>query len=210
MGRRGMWLLVGTVGALVALLGDARPALAHCDTLDGPVMASARAAFDKGNITPVLKWIRPQDEGEIRTAFASALKVRTQGQEARQLADTWFFETLVRLHRVGENAPYAGLKPAGAELGPAVEGADKALETGSVDALVKLVTDDVAAGIRERFKHAYGTKKHAEDSVTAGRAYVAAYIEYVHFVERLHADGPAGHGSGEGTAPHSVHPKEGP
>jgi hypothetical protein len=212
MKRKGTWFLAGAISAASVVLGGARPALAHCDTLDGPVVASARAAFAKGEVTPVLKWVRPQDEGEIHSAFASVLKVRAQGSEARQLADTWFFETLVRLHRAGEGAPYTGLKAAGAELGPAVEGADRALETGSVDALVKLVTDDAAASIRERFKHAYGARKHAEDSVAAGRAYVAAYVEYVHFVERLHVDAtePAGHGSGDEPTPHSGHGKEAP
>ena len=46
-----------------------RLADAHCDTLDGPVVTTARAALAKGNVTPVLKWVRKADEGEIRAAF---------------------------------------------------------------------------------------------------------------------------------------------
>ena len=87
--------------------------LAHCDTMDGPVIAAARVALEKGDVLPVLKWIRPEDEQEIRAAFSRTISVRAGGPEARALADTWFFETLVRVHRAGEGAPYAGLAPAG-------------------------------------------------------------------------------------------------
>ena len=90
-----------------------RPALAHCDTLDGPVVKDARAALDAKDLTPVLKWVEYEKEGEIREAFQHALAVRALGPEARALADRFFFETLVRVHREGEGAPYTGLKPEG-------------------------------------------------------------------------------------------------
>ncbi len=189
MGEKRRWRPVFQaviVSALLTLASGA--ALAHCDTLDGPVVAAARVALEKGDVTPVLKWVRARDEAEIRSAFARALAVRRQGPDARELADQFFFETLVRLHRSGEGAPYAGLKPAGTDLGPAVAGADAALARGSVDALVKLVTQDAAEGVRQRFRRALDLKRRAEESVAAGREFVAAYVEYVHYVERLHQD----------------------
>jgi len=163
-------------------------AIAHCDTLDGPVVTAARAALEEGDVTPVLKWVKPEHEGEIEAAFKKTLAVRAKGPEAKELADSYFFETLVRVHRAGEGAPYTGLKPAGAEPGPAVAGADKALETGNIDSLVGLVTEEVSAGIHKRFHHALEAKKHADESVTAGREFVEAYVEFVHYVERLHND----------------------
>src|SRR5512138_2915043 len=87
-----------------------RPAAAHCDTMGGPVIADAKVALAKGDLTPVLKWVKPENEPEVRTAFTQTLKVRAQGPEARELADRYFFETLVRIHRAGEGAPYTGLK----------------------------------------------------------------------------------------------------
>lgn len=161
---------------------------AHCDTLNGPVVQAARLALEKGDVTPVLKWVKKEHEQEIRAAFKQTLAVRAQGPAARELADRYFFETLVRLHRAGEGAPYSGLKPAGTDLGPAVPAADQALESESVDALVKLLTDEVAGGVRRRFAYALETKKGAEASVEAGRRFVEAYVEYMHYVERLHAD----------------------
>jgi len=68
-----------------------------------------------------------------------------------------------------------------------VVGADRALETGSVDELAHLVTDAATEGIRERFGHARELKKHADHNVDAGRDYVAAYVEYVHYVEGVYA-----------------------
>ncbi len=166
----------------------ARDAASHCDTLDGPVVNTARVALDKGDVTPVLKWVKPRFEGEIRAAFARTLAVRKGGSEARELADGYFVETLVRIHREGEGAPYTGLKPAGAELGPAVVATDRALETGSVAELIRLVTAAADRGLRERFAHVLAAKKHADQSVAAGREYVEAYVDFVHYAERLSLD----------------------
>lgn len=161
---------------------------AHCDTMDGPVVTEARTALEKNDVTPVLKWVRKEDEPEVREAFAKAVAVRTKDAEARDLADRYFFETLVRLHRASEGEPYTGLKPSGTKLGPAVEGADRALETGQVDGLIKLVTEEIAKGIRKRFEQAMESKKHASESVEAGREFVRAYVEFVHYVDRLFLD----------------------
>ena len=178
--------------AMSLLVLAPRMAGAHCDSLTGPVVGTARVALEKGDVTPVLKWVTKENEPEIRAAFARTLAVRGKGTEARELADTYFFETLVRLHRAGEGAPYTGLKPAGTDLGPVVVGADKALEAGSAEALVNLVTGGVAAGIRERFTRAATARKHADESIEAGREYVEAYVEYVHYVERIHSDAAGG------------------
>ena len=99
----------------------------------------------------------------------------------------YFFETLVRIHREVEGAAYTGLKPAGT-LEPPIAAADRALDSGAVDGLVKAVTDHIAAGLRERFDHTMETKKHADESIEAGREYVAAYVEFIRYVERLHVD----------------------
>lgn len=177
-------------------------ALAHCDTMDGPVVKAAQKALEERNVNLVLLWVHKPDEAEIKQAFDRALTVRELGEKAKELADQYFFETLVRVHRAGEGAPFTGLKPTGTDLGPAIEEADKALENGSVDKLVKLVTDEAAAGIRERFAQAREKKAHAGHNVEAGREFVAAYVEYVHYAEGLHqaAEGAgAHHAEGQGT-----------
>jgi len=160
-------------------------AKAHCDTLDGPVVETARQALASGDVTPLLKWISIKDEPLIRTAFHNTMEVRKLGGKAQELADMYFFETLVRIHREGEGASYTGLK-AGSEIDPAVALADKALETGSVGKLTSVLIDAAAKGIRERFNRALETKKHADESVSAGREFVEAYVAFTHYVENLH------------------------
>src|SRR5512144_1019531 len=172
--------------ALTAVILLSSRAAAHCDTMDGPVVAAAKLALKAGDVTPVLKWVRKADEPNVRVAFEHALRVRTLSPEARDVADNYFFETLVRLHRAGEGEAYTGLKPAGTEVEPGIALADKALESGSVDELVKQVTAEVAGGIRQRFARAQETRKQAEQSLEAGRQYVAAYVEFIHFVENMH------------------------
>lgn len=159
---------------------------AHCDTLDGPVVAAARKALTSGDVTPVLKWVADDDEQMIRSAFQKTLEVRQLGTQARDLADMYFFETLVRIHRAGEGAPYTGLK-LGTNIDPAVALADKALESGSVDKLVNILSDATAKGIRERFHRALKAKKHADESVAAGREFVESYVIFTHYVEGLHS-----------------------
>ncbi|MGD2271741.1 MAG: DUF6448 family protein [Desulfobacterales bacterium] len=161
-------------------------ARAHCDTLDGPVVETARKALAAGDVTPVLKWVSSEDEQLIRTAFQNTMEVRKLGGQAQTLADMYFFETLVRIHRAGEGAAYTGLKP-GAVVDPAIVMADNALEGGSVDKLVGVLTDATAKGIRERFHRALETRQHAAESIAAGREFVEAYVIFTHYVEELHA-----------------------
>lgn len=176
------FVVTAVLGAILA----ARPVLAHCDTADGPVVAAAKVALGKGDITPVLKWVKPEAESEIRAAFARALAVRQKGPDAQALADQFFFENLVRIHRAGEGAPYTGILPAGTPVEPAIALADQSLESDNADKLVKAITHHVEEGIRERFARAAAAKKQADASVAAGREFVEAYVEFTHYVERLH------------------------
>jgi hypothetical protein len=174
-----------TLCVTVALVTMGKDVFAHCDTLDGPVVKEAQLALEKGDVTGLLKWVRKEHEQEIRDAFARSLAVRVKGREARELADRFFFETLVRVHRAGEGAPYTGLKPSGT-VEAAIAAADKALQAGSVDELAEKIGNAVGNEIKKRFVEVSEKKKHAEDSVEAGREFVEAYVQYVHFIEGIH------------------------
>ena len=55
-------LLVTTaisMGVMIAAFTS--PALAHCDSMDGPVVADAQRAIAAKDVTPVLKWIPAAD-----------------------------------------------------------------------------------------------------------------------------------------------------
>jgi uncharacterized protein DUF6448 len=76
--------------------------------------------------------------------------VRKAGGEARDLADMYFFETLVRVHRAGEGAGYTGLKPAG-HVEPPVAAADAAIENGKLQGLAKVIFDRTEKGLHDPF-----------------------------------------------------------
>jgi hypothetical protein len=198
--------------ALAALCLSSPAALfAHCDGLDGPVVTAARQALAASNVNLVLIWVQPAQEPELRQTFAHCLAVRALGPEARELADHFFFETLVRIHRAGEGASYTGLKPAGRDIGPAIPAADRALETGEIAPLAKLLNTAVHEGLEHRFQAVVGARKYAADDVSAGRLFVAAYVDFIHFVERLHADAiasSAGHFAHEDPATPQVSHQE--
>ena len=164
----------------------AAPAAAHCDGIDGPVVAAARQALEAGDPNPVLIWVQPDDEGAVREALREATAVRRLGPEAREMADRYFFETLVRLHRAGEGAPYTGLQAAGRDLGPAIPLADRAVASGSDREIASFVAEEAAKGVHERFEDLQRKRRFDPGDIRAGREYVASYVAFVHFVEGLH------------------------
>ena len=184
------------IRVLVAALAlSAAPAFAHCDGLDGPVVGAARHAIATGNVNHVLVWVPAKDAPAIGDAFRMTREVRKLGPDAQRVADNYFFETLVRVHRAGEGEAFTGLKPAGRDLGPAIPAADKALESGDPKAVEELLTETVRHSLHGRFEAAAAKKPYARDDVAAGREYVAAYVEYIHAVERMYeAAGTPAHG----------------
>jgi hypothetical protein len=172
--------------ALLALsLGWGLAARAHCDTLDGPVVAAARKALDSGNVNLVLTWVQKKDEKEIRNQFHKTVAVRKGGGPAKELADMYFFETLVRVHRAGEGAGYTGLKPSGAIEAP-IAAADRSLESGKLQEVAQLILKRMEQGLHRHFDEVMKKSQYRPDDVAAGRAFASAYVEYTHYVERLY------------------------
>ena len=159
----------------------------HCDTRDGPVITAARMALETGNVNLALIWIPESAESELKEAFEKVTRVRKTSAEAQELADEWFFETTVRLHRAGEGAPYTGLKPAGLDWGPAVPRAEKAIETGDATDAIGFILHTIEEDLQQRFKRVMSWKNYDVDDVKAGREFVQAYIEFVVYSHHLYA-----------------------
>lgn len=198
MMKTSAWLGLLTTAMLIGPMEVA----AHCDSLDGPVVQAAIQALETGDLAHVLIWVQPDDEPEIREAFQRTLSVRDRGSDARELADRWFFETVVRIHRAGEGAPFTGLKPAGYEPTPGIAEADRAVENGSLTALETTLAGRLKTELEARFETLQRRDDHDPGDLEAGRAYVAAYVEFIHFVEEIHAllghEGPSHHDDGAG------------
>ncbi len=177
---------------LLACLALSRPAAAHCDTTKGPVVTAARAALEAGDPNLVLHWVHPEDEPMVRSAFQHTIEVRALGPAAQELADRYFFETLVRIHRAGEGAPYTGLTEGEPE--PIIAATDRALERGSADQLEQQLVTAVRVGLAERFAAARAAKAFRPGDIAGGRNFVAAYVPLTHWVEGVFT---AAKGTGE-------------
>ena len=149
----------------------------HCDSMDGPVVTAARRALELRDPGIALAYVPKDGEREVKEAFEAVIGVRDQGASVREIADQHFFETVVRIHRAGEGAPYTGLKPAGLDHGPVIPVAERAIETGSADELVALMTERVEEEIRERFQNVMKLKAGTNGNIGANRAYVEAMLD---------------------------------
>lgn len=148
----------------------------HCDSLSGPVVKMAKKALETGNVKLILPYVPEESEDEVIAAFHKVLPLHKQPNSARDIADMFFFETVVRLHRAGEGAPYTGLKPAGAYEGPVIPIAEKAIDTGSVEELKETLTYIIANEVENRFEHMQYLKQYSEESVEDAREYVESML----------------------------------
>jgi hypothetical protein len=157
---------------------------AHCDTMSGPVAVAARKALESGDIKLVQIWVGQNQEKELKERFRECLSVRKMGGQAKELADKYFIETVIRLHRQAEGMPFTGVKPA-RPLPPDVAAAEKALETGDIKVVTDLLNEEIQSGVHKWFEHAMQAKKHKDEGIEAGREWVDAYVKYVVYVRGL-------------------------
>lgn len=199
--------------ALAALLPRSVPA--HCDTMAGPTVADGRRALESGNANHALKWVDEEHEHELAAVFDLARRVRGLSDDGRELADRYFLETLVRLHRAGEGEPYTGIKPRGTPIDARVAAADQCVATGTLAPLEPLVAASVLPELRTRFERVLATKNFDVNNVTAGRDFVAAYVGFFHLAEAEHAHGHgmrahgrSEHDGGSGASGHNHAPHQ--
>ena len=178
----------------------------HCDALDGPLVKAARRALEARDVNLVLPYVHKIGEAEVVKAFEKVIGIRESYPAAREIADLHFFETVVRVHRAGEGAPYTGLKPAGLDVGPAIPAAERAIESGSAEELVELLTDTVRSEVMRRFGRVMELRPQAEGSVDQAREYVEAMLGlqvYAHKLNQFAKVGPHGEGEEHGQRPPS-------
>jgi hypothetical protein len=158
---------------------------AHCDSIDGPVVKAAQKSLEENNVNYVLVWVRAEDEQEINAMFDKVNKVRTLSPEAKELADMYFFETVVRVHRMGEGVGYTGLKPAGYKPEEGIEAADIAITENSLDRIYAHLDEAQNPKIKDYFAELQSKKDYDVNDLKAGREYVEAYVHFIHYVEAL-------------------------
>jgi hypothetical protein len=191
-------VLIGLVFAATFAAVLVRPvrASAHCDTMAGPTAQDGLQALETGNLALALKWVAPSDEDELRGIFDQARAARDLGPAARLVADRWFVENLVRIHRAGEGAAFTGVRPYGVPVDERVAAADAAIASGDLAPLRGLVPPERWAELEHRFAHVLERKVYDDHDLDAGRAYIEAYVSFFKYAEgedHEHADQALAH-----------------
>lgn len=178
--------LITLIGLFLMALLFPQNASAHCDSYDGPVVQDALKALEENKVELVYKWVSENQEEEISTLFEKTYKFKKKDQEIYQLLEKHFLETLVRLHREGEGAPYTGLKPAGSTK-QIITLTDKALSEKDLPSLLEKLNTHIARVLQEKYDTVVALQEVKDESPEKGRAYVAAYVDYTHSIEAIHA-----------------------
>ena len=176
-------MLLALLFIILLLMASTNVSFAHCDTMDGPLIKDAKTAINTSNVNYVLKWVQPDNETEIKEAFLLTMKVRKLGVDAQNLADKYFFETIVRLHRSGEGVPFTGVKPSGTPIDEKVLAADKSIENGNLSPLKDLVPKEILPELEVRFNKALSLKNFDVNNVAAGREFIEAYVHFFKYAE---------------------------
>lgn len=167
----------------------------HCDSLDGPVVSAARLALDADNPALVLPYVPEEAEAEVKAVFDQVTDARVLGGQARVVADRHFFETVVRLHRAGEGAPYTGLKPAGLSHGPVIPLAERAVLTGDAGEVVGFLAAELTDQVERRLAEVRSLEDSRSRSLADARRHVEAMLDfevYCHSVHQaLHSQAPS-------------------
>lgn len=192
------FVLAGILTVMFSILA-AGAAWAHCDAENGPVAEDARKALKTDDFSKVAIWVGEDQNAELKKLFKDALKVYKMGGEAKELAENYFIESSIRLHRAAEGMPYTGVKPA-QPLPEDIKLAEKTLKTGNIKPLVEFLNSEIETESKKWFQKAYDSKEaYKGESVAKGREWVDAYVKYVIYVHNLYKTIKAGppHGVGE-------------
>ena len=158
---------------------------AHCDGIDGPVVKAAKKSIEENNINIVLAWIKPEYENEVKNAFTKTMSIRNQNKETAEIADYYFYETVVRLHRLGEGETYTGLKPSGKNISEGIVQADLSIEKNDLQSIVTLMIENVKESLESKFHTLIQRSNFNPTDVESGREYVEAYVNYIHYAEQV-------------------------
>ncbi len=167
------------------MIAGSLPASAHCDSLDGPTIKDATKALETNNVNLVLKWISEEQEKEIIPLFKKTYALKSGDKEVYTIVKKHFFETLVRLHRQTEGAPFTGLKPAGTTK-KIIQLSDQAIKNNDIDELLGKLNNHLGRVIKKKYEKVQTLDKVKNDSPDKGREYVEAYVDYTHTIESVH------------------------
>lgn len=191
-------ILYVSVFTFLLVFGFTFSSQAHCDRVNGPVAVAAKKALQTGDSAHALIWVTDQQADELKSIFEQSLEVYAKGGDSQELAERYFMESTVRLHRQAEGMPYTGLKPARPNPDD-IQVAEEALASGDVAEVTDLLAQEIRHKISELHANVMAAKDNKDQSVETGREWADAYVQYVVYIHGLYQNiqaGPA-HGVGE-------------
>ena len=181
--------------------GRGAPAAPPRDGAPGRGAPAPRDALAQDNVDLVLPYVKADQEAELTAAFDQTMAIRDSSPEVQKLADQYFVETSVRLHRVGEGASYTGLKD-DVEISPGLAAAEQSLESGTSDRVFKVLKRDLRTELTDRFNHVLETRdaEQANPSVATARERAEAELMFEKYILEIETatnaelghDAPAG------------------
>ncbi len=157
----------------------------HCDRMDSVVVKSAEEALEMENVNYVLPFVKEPYEGELKDAFERTLRVRELSGDAAELADYWFFETVVRLHLKGRGMLYGGIKPSQISGEPVVKMAEMAVKTENLNDLMNFILESIKEDVWSRFDDVISKKDYDINDVDDARDYVNAMLNFFFYLQQL-------------------------
>ena len=197
-------LLVVGVVAFSAFAAPA-PASAHCDSYNGPVAQAALKALNANDVKLILPYVQPEAEAELTAAFKHVIEVRKSGGSSKELADRYFLETAIRLHRLGEGASFEGMTR---EAVPAsIQTADKAMVSGSLDPVYEMMDQAIRKSVAEKYQAVVKAREEAAKlgTVEAYREQAEAQLMFEKFIYELYTAASQAEAHAEGQAPAHTH-----
>ena len=158
----------------------------YMDSMSGPLVKAAEKALEMENVKFVLPYVSSQDEEELKDAFEKTLLVRELSSDAAELADYWFFETAVRLHRKEENKSYTGIKSSGSDWGPILPKINQAIDSENPDELLNFLSNFIGEDLNGRFEEVISKKDYDPNDVEEAREYINSLSEFIKFTSKLY------------------------
>ncbi|MDP1552468.1 MAG: DUF6448 family protein [Methanobacteriaceae archaeon] len=151
-----------------------------CDSMDGPVVKAAEVALEMENVNYVLAYVSEDDEKELKEAFEKSVFLRELNEDAAEIADYWFFETVVRLHLKSRGEHFQGIKSS-KNLDSITRRIKQAMDEENLNDLFEYLSASLENELRKRFMEVLNNKDHNLNDVDDAREYIKSVIDFVEY-----------------------------
>jgi glutaredoxin len=158
----------------------------YCETRNGPAIRAAKRALETGNVNYVLIWVPEESEKKLKNLFEKTFCEYKARKDGADITIDWYLETVNRLHKLGENRQYACIKTAGLDESPVILIAEKAIETGDAKEAIRFIPKACEDDFRYRFQHVLDKKNYDVNNLSAGRAFVTAFIDFIVYLHDMY------------------------